>query len=112
MLQEYKHLFLGLERCWSREIQNAHALRERIPVAERDSDQDDNDERLTERWCAVNCVLYDAVRHRREGSEEVPDWDITKYFDEDLTAGGWNLRILRGPTFAPLARSHLFDSGV
>jgi hypothetical protein len=26
MLQEYKHLFLGLERCWSREIQGAHAL--------------------------------------------------------------------------------------
>lgn len=112
MLKEHKHLFLGVERCWSREIQGAHELRERIPVAEKDSDQDYDDERMAERWCAVQCVLYDAVQHRTEGSEQVSDLDITKYFDNDLTTGGWNLRILRGPTFAPMARSHLIDSGV
>jgi hypothetical protein len=89
MLQEHKHLFLGLERCWSREIQGAHELRERIPVAEKDSDQDDNDERMAERWCAVQCVLYDAVQHRTEGSEQVSDLDITKYFDDDLTTHWW-----------------------
>jgi hypothetical protein len=63
---------------------------------------------MTERWLAVECVLHDAERHRRNGSEQVSDWDITKFGGEEA----WFLRILRGPKFAPVAHSHPIDSEV
>jgi hypothetical protein len=105
MLRECQHLFYSLWMA-SHKIQGAHAMKERVPAAERDEDGDDY--RMTERWRAVQCVILDAVQYRAIGSERVSDWDLTRYDEEAM-----NLSIRRGETFAStVALLHPNDSKV
>jgi hypothetical protein len=103
MLRECQHLFSSLYRTWSVEIHDALALWERAPEAERDEDEDDY--RTTERWRAVECVIWDAIQYREIGSERVSDWDLTRY-DEEAA----NLSIRRGETFASVV-AHMHPNG-
>ena len=81
ILQECEHLFESLGMCPVDEIIRAHAMCEIIPAAERRSDQDETEERLTTKWLAVQSVVMDAMLYRIEGIEKVADWDVTKYVD-------------------------------
>jgi hypothetical protein len=94
ILQQHQHLVRSLWMA-SHKIQGAHAMRERVSEAERDSDEDDY--RRTDRWRAVQCVIWDAIQYREIGSERVSDWDLTRYDEEAL-----NLSIRRGETFASM----------
>lgn len=73
----------------SRTIQSAYGFRERHWDAEREiyvvcrGDPDKSTHKAADKWLAVEYVLANAIRHCNSGSEEVPDWDITKYDDDD-----------------------------